>query len=76
MTLINGIRILKSMIKLKEKGKYTYEVTFSGKYIGDFMMDSDGEYYYWPNDEIKRAWSSSSLKLITQKLDELNNEIR
>lgn len=63
-------------IDLKDKGKSVYEVYFNDINLGEFFRDLDGEYYYWPNYELKGAWSSNSLKLIAQKLDEVNkNEV-
>jgi len=63
-------------LDLVNKGKHAYEVYFNDRNLGEFFRDLDGEYYYWPNDKVKGAWSSNSLKLIAQKLDEVNkNEV-
>ena len=63
-------------LDLVNKGKHSYEVYFNDRNLGEFFMDLDGEYYYWPNDKVKGAWSSNFLKLITQRLDEVNkNEV-
>lgn len=58
------------------KTNYVYEVLFLGKSIGKFVMDPNGDYYFWPNKKATGAWSSESLQMIAQKLDEVNgNEV-
>jgi len=48
-------------------------VTHNGKLIGELLMDVDGYFYFWPEDN-NGAWSSSHLRELTNKLDELNKE--
>lgn len=45
----------------------------NGKFLGELIMDVDGYFYFWPEDN-NRAWASHHLREITNKLDELNKE--
>jgi len=45
----------------------------NGKYIGDFIVDDDGFFYFWPlKDNWWGCWASYILREIADKLDELN----
>ena len=48
-------------------------VTNKGKLIGELIMDVDGYFYFWPEDN-NGAWASSHLRELANKLDELNKE--
>jgi hypothetical protein len=39
--------------------------------IGDLIMDVDGHFYFWPEDN-NGAWSSYHLKELADKMDEIN----
>jgi hypothetical protein len=45
----------------------------NAKYIGDMFPDVDGFYYFWPIKE-GGSWSEYSLRLLADKLKELNKE--
>lgn len=49
-----------------------YQVYYeNGVYLGDILTDVDGFYYYWP--ELRGgSWASIVMRLIADKLDELN----
>ena len=47
--------------------------TVNGKLIGELIMDVDGYFYFWPEDN-NGAWASSHLRELANKLDELNKE--
>lgn len=58
-------------INTQEITKGRYKVFFNTNYLGDLVMDVDGYFYYWPSIE-KGAWSSYSMRMIADKMDELN----
>lgn len=43
-----------------------------GVHLGTFELDIDGYYYFWNKSENNGSWSSYSLRLIADKLDEIN----
>jgi len=60
-------------IKLEKISDVTYRLlTSNGKYIGFFELDVDGYYYFWNEDYNTGSWSSNSLRIIADKLDEIN----
>ena len=46
------------------------------KLLGTFEIDVDGFYYFWDNKNNNGCWSSHSLRLIADKLDEHNKPYR
>jgi len=52
-----------------------YEVLINEKLIGHFIRDVDGYLYYWPLKSLSGSWNSNALRLIANKLDELNKEL-
>ena len=62
------------MIKLEQKKACLYDVVFNnGKKIGEFYMEVDGYYVYQPL-EGNGFLTEHSLKLILEKLTEINKE--
>lgn len=67
-------------ISLEKLNEHCYKIYYksmpesNGKYLGKFIMDVDGFYYYWPSDKLSGSWGSHSLRMIADKLDELNHE--
>lgn len=60
-------------IKLEKVNEKIYNViTSTDLNIGTFKLDVDGYYHFWNTDCIKGSWSSYSLRLIADKLEELN----
>jgi hypothetical protein len=63
------------MIEFEKVHDHKYQVhTRSGLDIGVFLQDEDGYFYYWP--ETQGCWSASKMRIIADKLDELNKPIR
>jgi hypothetical protein len=62
---------MKDQINLQEVSKSHHKVFFGDKFIGDIIMDVDGYFYYLPSDE-RGTWSAWTMRLIADKLDELN----
>lgn len=64
-------------LKLKKNEDRSYDVYFNnGKYLGKFQLDINGDYYYMAKKALYGTyWSSYALRLIADKLDELNREI-
>lgn len=68
------IKSFQYYITLEEVTK-THQKVFwgeNGKYIGDFIVDDDGFFYFWPLKDNWGCWASYSLRAIADKLDELN----
>lgn len=62
------------MIKLEQKQACVYDVVFNnGKKLGEFYMEVDGYYVYQPL-EGGGFLNEHSLKLILEKLTEINKE--
>jgi len=60
-------------IKLEKITESIYKVYIKDSvYLGTFELDSDGLYKYWESKKLSGAWGSYELKLIAEKLDELN----
>lgn len=55
------------MIKVKFN-----EVYFNTVYLGSFERDVDGYFHFWMNKINNGSWDSYSLKLIANKLDQIN----
>lgn len=53
------------MIKIKFNKVY-----FNNIHLGKIIKDVDGFYYFWTNET--GSWSSYSLRLIADKLDQIN----
>jgi hypothetical protein len=65
---------MKNSIILKKVNDSLYEVYFqSSTYLGQFIMEVDGDFYYWPSKK-SGCWSAWSLRLISDKLTELNSQ--
>lgn len=47
-------------------------ITSNGLNIGTFELDVDGFWHFWNTDYIAGSWSSYSLRLVADKLDEVN----
>lgn len=58
-------------INTQEVTKGLHKVYFGDKHLGEFVLDVDGYFYYWPTDE-RGCWASYSMRWIADKLDELN----
>lgn len=61
------------MINLEKQSNTSYKVLFNTKYLGMAEMDESGFYNFYSNDNMG-YWSSYALRLIADKLDELNKD--
>jgi hypothetical protein len=61
------------MINLKPLIDGVYEVYFNSVRLGEFVVQSDG-YYGFVAKSNAGFWSSYGLRLISDKLDEINKE--
>lgn len=64
-------------IKLIRTEKITdthYDVIFvsNNLLLGSLIMDVDGFFYFWPEDERKGSWSSWVMKEIVQIMEDMN----
>jgi len=67
---------MKQYINITRVSENLYDVYFENKsYLGQFLRDVDGDFYYWPGKK-DGCWSSWSLGLISEKLEELNREYK
>ena len=56
-------------------GKYHFKIIFNNrKHIGYAVMDVDGYYYFEPTTQTNGFWTSYSLRMISDLLDEINLE--
>lgn len=64
------------MIRLERTttNEKSYHLYFDTVYLGDVFMDEAGYYNFWPSNDNPGFWSSYSLKVIAEQLDELNKE--
>lgn len=46
----------------------------SDNYVGDFIMDVDGFYYFFPSEERKGCYSQYHLQMLYLALEDLNRE--
>ena len=61
-------------------GKLTYNKITKGQYevfintvnIGEFLMDVDGYWKYWPNDHRSGYWDEWMLTILAEELHKLN----
>ena len=61
------------MITLEKENDQKYYVLWeNGKQIGTFEMDVDGFFYFWDERNSYGSWSSYYLRVIADKLDEIN----
>lgn len=51
-----------------------YHIYFKNKKIGDFDLDIDGHYKFWPNPSNLDPFDSYYLKMILKELDNLNKQ--
>ena len=65
-----------NMIRLERTttNEKSYHLYFNTVYLGDVIMDEAGYYNFWDSNDNPGFWSSYSLKLIAEQLDELNKE--
>jgi hypothetical protein len=52
-----------------------YDVIFmNGVKIGEICVEADGYYVFWSNPELSGFWDSAPMRVISDKLDELNKD--
>ena len=61
------------MINLKPVTDWVYEVYFNSAILGEFVIQEDG-YYGFIAYNNTNYWSSYALRLLSDKLDEINKE--
>lgn len=62
-------------VELIEIEPHVKEIVINNKSVGEFIRDVDGYFYYWPNPSLKGSWNSNALRLIADKLDDVNMEL-
>lgn len=62
-------------VELIEIEPHVKEIVINNKSVGEFIRDVDGYFYYWPNPSLKGSWNSNALRLISDKLDDVNMEL-
>ena len=71
--LYNDDSIILEMITTVNTTPGVYKVYFNQKFLGIFAVQDDG-YLQFLTDEPSGYWSSYALRLIADKLDEMNKE--
>ena len=60
-------------IKLEKVNEQEYRVlTNNDLFIGTFELDESGFYSFWNPNHVAGSWSSYSLRMVADKLDEIN----
>lgn len=72
-SLYNVYSIILEMINIKYVIDGVYLVYFNKKKLGEFVIQDDGFFGFYTN-EPSGYWSSYALRLIADKLDEVNKE--
>jgi hypothetical protein len=63
------------MIRIEKTTPSSYRVYFNDIiYLGDAEMEVDGFYNFWFSKDMSGYWTSHSLRLIAEMLDDLNKE--
>lgn len=62
------------MITLDKMNNSYYWVCQETQYIGNFVMDVDGFFYYSPSKKLDGLWSEHSMREVADKLKELNKD--
>lgn len=58
-------------INIEKQSDVEYKIKFGDKHIGHLLMDVDGYFYFKPLNDLG-LWSSYSLRMIADKIDEIN----
>lgn len=70
-----AVQLVKFLRRLDWKGKLpldSYRIEYENEVkIGDFFKDVDGFYYFWPKLH-GGSWNALVMRIIADKLDELN----
>lgn len=59
------------VLKIK---RHKFKIEVNGKLIGHFIRDVDSYLHYWPLESLRGSWNSNTLRLIANKLDEINKD--
>lgn len=61
-------------LELRYSDSIQHTAYLGGKRIGRFLMDESGYFGYWPDEKLTGYWSSHSIRIVADKLDELNKD--
>jgi hypothetical protein len=61
-------------VELRYSDSYQHVAYVGSKRIGRFLMDESGYFGYWPDESLTGYWSSHAIRLVADKLDELNKD--
>jgi len=62
------------MFNFEQVSNNEYVIKSDDKIAGNLLKDEDGYFYYWPKKVNEKCWDSLTLKIISEKLDELNKD--
>jgi hypothetical protein len=71
MVKVHGLGMGLQLLKTESDARY--EVYFNGQHLGYFYLEIDGFYVFVPKSDIG-YWSEFSLRMIADKLEELNKQ--
>ena len=63
-------------LELIKNNEHSYIIhnTINNKDLGKAIMDVDGSFYFWPNDDLCGSWTSHNLKQVSEILDQLSDD--
>lgn len=56
----------------KGQCKVYFRSDYIDAYVGDFVLDVDGYFYFFSKEDTRGGWVSWQLRMLSEKLDELN----
>lgn len=66
---------MKEELTLRPSEEGCFDVLWSNNvHVGDIVKDVDGYFYWWPLRTNYGSWPAYALRMIADKLDELNKE--
>jgi hypothetical protein len=59
-------------LELRYSDSVQHVVYIGGRRIGKFLMDESGQFCYYPDERLIGYWPSYQIRMIADKLDEIN----
>lgn len=64
-------------IRLEKENEQVYKViTSNDLFIGTFKLDIDGMWHFWNPNYVAGSWTPHSLRVVADKLDEINKPFK
>ena len=62
------------MLDFIKNSETNYEVRFKNKHLGFLIMNIDGDFLFWVNEDLKGGWNWYVLKEKSKKIKEINQK--